>query len=294
MLIWRRRLVAVVALLLPSVAADARFSRATDAYDGHRASLTLSRPFYDLKQPWGFLLSSRFDDYVARRGQRGEILAYEAPDGGLVPRVWSNRLIDVEGLFRTQMGSDYILRLSGGGGVLWRDADPVRETRLDDVSAADQQAFKREVLPQPLHWVYPVLTANVFANRYQGFRNLSSYGLTEDMRLGPQMAATVRFPNRLLGAEENTVSLSGHVLWRESYLGDGVMEAAAGAYTRYQFDEERRIDTLFLARLRGATPTTRLGRLVARGDWTVRRDQETQELTTGDFIIVLEELILIL
>jgi len=264
--------------LMVTAVADARFSRLTDAYDGHRASLGFARPFYDLSQPWGFYLSGRFDDYIARQGQRGAVLAYEGPEGGFLPRVWSNRLIDVEGTLRAQMGSDYILRLGVGAGVLWRDADPVTETGLDGVSQADRDAFIDDVLPPALHWVYPVLTAKFFSNRYQGLRNLSRYGLTEDLRLGPQLSGTMRIPNRAFGADENTISLSGHLLWRETYLGDGVIEGAVGAYTRYQFDDERRVDTLLLVRARGATPSVGIGRIVARGDWTLRRDQETEEL----------------
>ena len=258
--------------------ADARFSRATGNYDGHRASLGLARPFYDLDQRWGFTVGGRFDDYISRQGQRGKVLEFEAADGSRIPRVWSYRLVDVEADLQAQMGSDYVLRLAGGVGVLWRDADPAAETELDAASPAARAAFEDTVLPKSLHWIYPVLSVKLFANRFQGFRNLSSYGLTEDLRLGPQLGLVVRAPNTVFGAEEDVVSLSGHALWREAYAGDGVVEVAAGAYSRRQFDTDQWVDATLLTRFRAATPSTRLGRLVLRGDWLVRRDQETEGL----------------
>ncbi|MCA9539300.1 MAG: hypothetical protein KC620_10465 [Myxococcales bacterium] len=264
--------------------ADVIFTRADAAHDGVKLLFDLARPFYDLRQPWGFDLQLEYDDVVTRQVQQGKVLGYDAPETTeveAIPRVFSDRLLIVQGTADMQRGESVIARLSLGAGYLGRTVEAHDEARLEAVDAVAGAAFARDVLPSELHWVYPVMTFSVFAARYRTYTNLSGFGLSEDVRLGPSVSFTARQSLRALGADEDTLSVQGYATWREDWAGDGLIEAAFGGRARLRYGRPSNwIDRTGLLRARGATPTLGFGRFVARADWLLNRDHLTPPLVT--------------
>ena len=59
---------------------DAIFSRDDGRYDGFKSYLSLSRPFYNFGQKWGFGSYVFFQRLGGRQTQQGQLLAYDDPE----------------------------------------------------------------------------------------------------------------------------------------------------------------------------------------------------------------------
>ena len=76
----------------------------------------------------------------------------------------------------------------------------------------------------------------------------------------------VRAPIAEFGSSQDLVLVGGHLVYRESYIGDGLIELAGGVEARLNREEESVRDRRYLARTRIASPWFRAGRLILRSD----------------------------
>lgn len=260
-----------------------RFERATAEHDGFTGYFEFGRPLYDLRQRWSWSLVGQYEQYTARQAQRGELLSWSPPDCEVdcpvFARTWDHRLAGVAALGRVQLGDRWITRLAGGAGMLRLDADPNAATGLP-ASGAAREAFVDEVLPAERLWVYPTVNARFFENRHQTFTDLAGFGASEDMQLGPEVFIDARLPLKGLGSAEDLLDVGGSIGWRESWLGDGLVEIAAGLRMRWRLDTDTWVDRRTLTRLRAATPRLGFGRFVLRADHLAQADQLTPALVT--------------
>ena len=270
-----RRLLGEDLYLLAS--GDAILLREDGSPDGFESQLTVARPFYDLAQRWGFAVPITVARETTRQNQAGTILTYdpdpEDDDAVAIPRVWDQTYASIEGVAQLQSGTRYVQRFSVGWGFTLLDAKA-------DVAEAYRADFERDVLPHTFRWVYPIAGWGLFENRYQVFRDLAAFAISEDVQLGPSTELTLRAPLAAFGSDENNVQVSGNVGWTEAFLGDGLVELAAGARGRWDADLGELFDETLLVRARAATPGSKAGRLVLRADWLARRHDTQGALTT--------------
>ncbi len=279
---------------------DTRFERASGDYDGLTGYFELGRPLYDLQQRWGFSFAAQYEQYTERQAQRSGLLTFtedgcdpaaEGADCLTAGRTWDHRLIGVAALGRIQRGKRWIVRVAGGAGFVRQDADANAAAALpqgdDPRAVAFRAAFADAVLPRERQWVYPTVNARLFRNRHQVYRDLAGFGLSEDVRLGPEVFVDLRLPLEAFGSSESLLDLGGSLVWREAWLGDGLVELAGGVRSRLWLgdgagDAQRGdwFDVRALTRVRGATPSLGFGRVVLRADWLVQRAQLTPGLVT--------------
>ena len=164
------------------------------------------------------------------------------------------------------MGDRYKHTFSGGAGY---GNHAVHARPESAVGAGFEDDFLRYVLPLQRRVVYPYAGYQLFGTDYAKFRNLGSFAITETVRRGPAIHATVKLPLSSLGSTYNALRVDGRMdfIWAQY---DALLDVMAAAGTRREQREYR--DQLVTARVRGATPSWLAGRLVANVLWEGRNN----------------------
>jgi hypothetical protein len=254
------------------------FHRTDGEAEGVFGALSVGRPLRDLEQRWSYGVDGYFSQGVSRQSQAGTVLTWDdpaTPQVETVRRVWHQRTMTASVTATRQGGDEVKHHLSVGLGFSRTEYDPNAETQLPPALAAD---FRHDVLPPERTSVYPSAAYAGFEPRWHTYENLSTYGQSEDVPMGPSWSASVAVPLALLGSSQNAVDLGARLAWHTAWAADGLFEASVGGSTRVR-DRERLDDTLALA-VRGATPSFGLGRLVMRSDYEARRRDESRTLVT--------------
>lgn len=248
---------------------DVILNRASGDLEGGRVFLRLDRPFWDLSTRWGFTSQLLFDQRVGRQVSGNQLLTWDdprTPEYERIPREWDQRVWGGVGAVTRQLGGPVIHRLTGGLGLSLVDADPHGDGGYE---------------PRDLRRIYPFVAYSGFLPTYRTWHDLATYGLAEDVRLGPHWAVRLSAPLEAFGSESDVVSMRvalGHV---STWAGDGLFDAGLGAEGEVERGEN--VDELFFFRVRGASPGFDAGRFVTRWDWQVRRevgDRRTQTLVS--------------
>jgi hypothetical protein len=258
---------------------DVFFSRANGSFDGSRGLLFVGAPLLNLQQPWGFELSTRYDIRVIRQIRNNEILTWDAPgtpDVETIPRVWGQRDVDAEAVVHRQLDLHgvFIHRVSAGIGFSDDYVEPIAETHLP---RALESAFRADVLPLTRRTIFPLAAVHIFSPRFRLYEDLDTFGVTEAVRLGPSLAVVMGAGTKALLSSSDTVFATGTIGVALDPFG-GLFEAAAEGSGRWE--DGRVVNRIWSARLRYATAPILAGRLLLRGDATLRRDDVTNVLVS--------------
>ena len=254
---------------------DVVFNRASGAPEGSRGTLALGIPLRDLHQAWGFDARVGYDDTIGRQLSGRQLLTYDVPETvatEAIPRVWDQHIVSASVQLRYQTGDSVKSRIAGGFG----GSDLALAPR-GDLTREEAAAFRRDVLPPTRRQLYPFVTWTGFTPDYTTFVDLASYGLTEDVRLGPWWVAQLAFPLEAFGSSDDALS------WA---LSAGFVAAPGGGLVDLQaelagrLEQSRVIDQRYNLRLRGATPPLGFGRLVASAYYEGRVHDSGQTLVT--------------
>jgi hypothetical protein len=146
------------------------------------------------------------------------------------------------------------------------------------LESAQQAAFIATVLPRERRELGPLFTYEILIPQFQKFVNLASFGVTENVRIGPFAALTARAPLRAFGSNSNSWVFSstvGYILAPAGWL----LQANLVGRTRYEKD--RLVDQRFEALARGATPVLfDWFRLVTRVALDARRNDTAKTYVT--------------
>ncbi len=251
------------------------FGRESNQLEGSRSSTRFQYPFWSLQTPWSAGITAGHLDHVVREFVGTDLRTWDwdgaLPASQAVPWEYRHRIVDVESFAARSYGKRIINRLTLG-----HDLTISRPSTLDDFpgTEAARQAFIDEVLPRSERTSMLFLRYNLFTPRYVDYRDISSYDLSEDQRLGPDLTVEVGSALRVLGSESNHLRLSGSLSWMFDYCNDGFARIAAGASSRLEAGEL--IDNRLDASVRVATPRQfDLFRIVARAQIS-ERINETQ------------------
>jgi hypothetical protein len=266
---------------------DVIFNRESGETEGSRGMLSLSQPFRYLHQRWAFSTSASYANQIERKFDGADIATYRegdsgqpvfcrTPDPACLRAVYRDETYGASLSGSHQRGDTYRQRFSLGVAFGERVVAAVPETALEP---GEEESFERLLLPRARREVYPHTSYSLWLPDFVVLHNLSTFGKSENIRVGPSLAASVALPLEAFGSSTNSVRFSGEL----GYViagSDALAEASVSAGAR--LEEGRVIDQRGSAVVRGATPQWLLGRMVVFGSWDLRRrDSARTQITLG-------------
>ncbi|MBA2544151.1 MAG: hypothetical protein H0V17_31190 [Deltaproteobacteria bacterium] len=276
--------------------------------EGTQSSFSLNKPLFSLASQWGAGLSFSHRYAIDRRFRglgllpvdcsTGECLfpidgngrfqsqldfARNAADAQLIGVQYEMRRWDVTASGIRQWGTKVKQQLSVGYSV--DNTDP---KLLDSFpgDATERTAFIRDVLPRNEVTSTPFVSYGFFVPRFKTFRNVSTFELAEDARLGPAFDVSYSVGLKLLGSDFNFQRGSWAAAWGFQWCRDGLVRPSIGMSTRYQDndgDGDREfIDNTATLGIRVVTPTYKWARIVGESTFATRwRDAGNRFFSIG-------------
>jgi hypothetical protein len=262
---------------------DVILNRSSGHTEGSQGLLTLARPFRNLSQEWSWALSGWYAAYVHRAFRGSEIATFhpdaggqecDTPDPSCLRSVWDERnyYAGLSGSYRR--GERYKQVFTLGASFNDREVKANQETGLQPGQVA---VFNREILPKARRQVYPRVGYDLWLPDYVVFHDLSTFGQSESVRVGPSASSNVSLPLRAFGSSTNSVTFFSSIGY---VLGDGRSLAEASLAASARLEQDSVVDQAMTAVVRGATPPWLAGRLVAFASWTGRRRDTSQTAAT--------------
>ncbi|HEY0993913.1 MAG TPA: hypothetical protein VGD80_42950 [Kofleriaceae bacterium] len=251
--------------------------------EGTQSTITLTRPLWSLASEWAAGASFTHRYAIDRQFKNTALRTFDYmdPETGTVTRFerqYSMRRWTAQAYATRQWGTDVKTQLSVGHTVTVQ-----RPTPLDDFAgdAAQRAAFIANVLPRSEVTSVPFIQYTVFTPRYRTLRNIATFDLAEDARIGPDLEASLGFGLTALGSDRNFQRLASTAGWTVPWSRDGFVRIAAGLASRYQDGEL--IDNSANGSLRvAAPPVAGLVRFLAQAQLATRwRDTQNAFYAIG-------------
>jgi hypothetical protein len=221
-----------------STNAGAIFARADSAFEGTRSSTTLAYPLWSLRTPWGASLSVSHFDAKVRLFRGLDLDVYDNPDTPeveAVPHLYDLRLFNTTVSVQRQLLYGDIVQRVTGGHRLASVRPSVPEGQVDDPVLLE--AFISDRLPRSERSSALFLDYFVFLNRFAVLRNVDSFELPEDLRLGPTFNVEVSSAMKFIGSERDFLRGISTVSYAHALPGDGLARAAASVSGRLEGGE---------------------------------------------------------
>ena len=245
---------------------DVIVNHASGETEGSQGALTFGRPFYTLAQQFSWSIAASYSVSAVRVQQDTGILAVRPEGTDLVecdvgePRcyqsAWDRQRGAVAAGASYRAGERYKQTYSLELGFSDEAVRPNEETLVE---AGTREEAIAQVLPSVRRQAYPKISYSLWLPRYAVLENLSTFGQSESLRIGPELKAGFAAPLEAFGSSSDSLvfSASAGYIWSR---WNALMEASASAGTR--LEEGRPGDQKLSLLARGATPPVLLGRLV--------------------------------
>ena len=241
------------------------FARDSDTLEGVDSSLELVYPLWSLSRAWGAALNATHRDAVVRDFQGPVLRPYDNPDTAeqeAIPWRYEQRATRIEANATRALGRGTKHHLTAGYELRIDRRSLPADFPDDDALRA---AFARDVLGRSERSSALVLRYNLFTPAFATYRNVDTFDLPEEVRLGPDLRAEVAVARRLLGSEQDFARLAAGLSWTWELGGGGFARAALESGGRVQGGEL--IDRQLAADVVAASPTLWGAlRLVGRAD----------------------------
>ncbi len=249
--------------------------------EGSSSEVDVSRPLWKLDSAWGGGVSFSHRYSIVRQYQGLDLRTYDAPETAgddAVPR-----------RYRMKAMSLTTSAVHGFGSAAWKHRVTVghalefaRPSVVDDFAGAPdvEAAFVRDVLPRSERNSVGYVTYNIFEPRYREYRNIGSFDLAEDLRLGATATASVGAGLEAIGSEADFVRASASAGYVLPVGVDGTASISGSLSGRRQ--DGAFIDAATALTLRAVSPT--LGWLRVLGEFRVagmHRETQNRYLTLG-------------
>ncbi|HSN28054.1 MAG TPA: hypothetical protein VLT45_17320, partial [Kofleriaceae bacterium] len=224
-------------------------------HEGRDATLSLSRPLWSLATEWGGGGSFSFSNAIARSYYSTGIRSWDdpnTPEIETVAREFRYKTWSVGGSAQRQWGSWLKQQLSFGYTLSSQHPELLPNFSPDPTLRAD---FIHDVFPHDEVISQPYVEYSFFTPKYATIRNVGTYELAEDIRLGPTVDITLAQALSPLGSTHTFTRPSISGSWTFP-LGDlGYITPSAGTSLRIQpTDNHDTIDNTAQVSLRAVTP----------------------------------------
>jgi hypothetical protein len=245
---------------------DVIFNHETGETEGSQGAVTFGRPFYTLSQQFGWSLAASYSVSAVRMQMDTGIRAVRPVGTELVecelgePRCYQSAWDQQRGAVAVgasyRVGERYKQTYSLELGFSDAAVQPNDETLVE---AGTREEAISQVLPSVRRQAYPKVSYSLWLPRYAVLQNLSTFGQSENVRVGPELKASFAAPLEAFGSSSDSLvfSASAGYIWSRK---NALIEANASAGTRLEEGQPGDQQLSLLAR--GATPPVLLGRLV--------------------------------
>ncbi len=248
--------------------------------EGSQSVISVSRPLFSLASKWGVggSFSHRFAIDRSFKGLDlfpvdcintvdGKCVAAAPGAENTIGFQYAIRRWDLTASGVRQWGTKVKHQLTVGHNINSQHREPLASFPGDD---AQRQAFIRS-LPRSELTSTPFISYGLFTPTFKTLRNVSTYDLAEDTRLGPDLDLSYSVGAKVLGSDVNFQRASWSLGWAFPWCRDGVVRAAVGMSTRLENvdldgdgDKQHEfIDNTASTTVRLITPTYRWARIVA-------------------------------
>jgi hypothetical protein len=261
--------------------------------EGSQSSITLSKPLFSLASTWGAGLSFSHRNAIDRRFRGLGLsprdctsgtcvfpvnadnrvrpildLARDTPDASILGVQYKMKRWDLTASAVRQWGYDLKQQLQIGYSI-----DNTEPSLLPSFpgNRVERAAFIRDVLPRNEATSTPFISYGFFQPKFKTLRNVDTFDLAEDIRLG--FAADVAYSLGLqtLGSTNSFMRGSWSASWGIPWCRDGFVRPAIGMSTRVQDTDDdgsrEFIDNTASLAVRMVSPTYKWARLV--GEFTL-------------------------
>ncbi len=230
--------------------------------EGSDSSFVISRPLWSLASEWSAAATFSHSFSVIRRFQGTSIRPYDDPDTSeveTIPTQFEFRRWGTSVQASRQIGTDIKHQITVGYSL--NDQHP---SFLPDFSPDPvlRDAFARDVFPHSEVTSTPFVSYTLYTPTYRTLRNVGTYDLVEDVRLGPQLDASLAFSLRALGSDTHFTAPTLGASYTLPWCHDGYVRGAAAIAARINNGTTR--DDTASGSVRVVTPATTLGRIVAQ------------------------------
>jgi hypothetical protein len=245
-------------------------SRADGRYEGNNQTFALRYPLYALDSRWGAGLDVTHGDIVSRRFRGNDLWLEDlpgTPERELLPHIFRARTATIDaGVVRSFRGSVIVQRFQLGHRFQRRHAAVLADFPGDDAAA---DLFLETYAPLPEQRSEPYLGYELFTPRYAVLRDLDSFDLRENRRLGPSVAARLWYGLPALGSDVRAPGAEISAGWATD-AGVAFAELFASASARLRDGDL--VDQRLYAEAFLASPIAGgLGRLVLGGQMEIAR-----------------------
>ena len=214
--------------------AGAIYGRDDNQFEGSWSRTVFEYPLWSLASRWGAAYEVRHFDAVHRDFQGAELREFDIATTAArehLPREYRERTLQIEPRVTRSIGSELIQRFTAGYQLAF-----IRPALTEDFGGgeADRAAFIAGVLPRSERTSGIFMRYNLFTPRFVAYRDISTYDLSEDARLGPEVKAALGLSPEFLGSEYGHLSMSTSATYTADIAGDGYLRVGGGAAGRLQ------------------------------------------------------------
>ncbi|HTL37572.1 MAG TPA: hypothetical protein VL326_30785, partial [Kofleriaceae bacterium] len=253
--------------------------------EGSDATVALSKPLWSLASKWGASSSFTYNNAISRSYFRTGIRSYDDPDTPMVdglPREYRIKTWSAAASATRQWGDDYKHQVNVGYNVSSLHPSLLPNFPMDPMLRMD---FADDVLPREEVISNPFVEYSLFLAKYKTVRNIDTYELAEDIRLGPNVTVGLAQSIKLLGATNNFTRPSLSLGWTFPWGDDGFIRPSAGGQFRYQPSapgSHETIDNTATGQIRASTPTINIFRIIGQVHFETRwHDTQNSYYTLG-------------
>ncbi len=259
---------------------SAIFAREDGEFEGSSSSFALAYPLWSLARKWGGSVTFTHFDSNVRLYEGSGLRTYDAPETpGDDAIEWRYHLqkYEVQGTVAYQFGdNDLKHRLSFGWELFY-----VKPSLMDDFSGSDVQraSFEANALPRGETSSGPFVSFRSWTPKYRTYRDLKTFELREDYRMGPEFSYSVKRAETAFGSTKDYTALSVGAEYKFAPIEDSYVQLAVGWSARLQ--DSKTIDQKVGASMWAASPVLwRAFRLIGRVGYSGRFDETANRFFT--------------
>ena len=252
-------------------------------HEGRDGSLTLTRPLWSLATEWGGGGAFTFSNAIARSYYGTGLRSYDnkaTPEIEAVPREFRNKSWSL-GLNATRQWGSWLKQQFNFGYNLSSVHPQVLPNFMLDPML--QAAFIHDVFPHDEVISEPFVEYSFFTPKYKTIRNVGTYELAEDFRIGPTFDVSLAQALTPLGSTHTFTQPAISGSWTFPVGADGYITPSAGTSLRIQpMGNHDTIDNTAQVSASAVTPTLGILRIVAFSQLLTRwHDTQNAYYTIG-------------